>query len=52
MLEENERNKKARMDAQENEKQQDIAAQEAYAKMLDKQENDRNREFTMREKRA
>lgn len=52
MLSENERQRnKALMEKEEN-RQNDIHAQEEYTRMLDKQEDDRNREFKEREQRA
>jgi len=52
MLEENEMNK-AKMNAdKQKEKQMDIQAQEEHIRMLDKQEQDRQREFIARERRA
>lgn len=52
MLAENERQRcKAQKDKEEN-LANDIQAQEEYTRMLDKQEEDRNREFKEREKRA
>lgn len=52
MLVENDMNKKKAQDEKEREKQQDIKAQEEHVRMLDKQEQDRQREFIARERRA
>ena len=50
--EQNEKNKRTKMEQAEKEKLEDIRAQEAYMKMLDKQEKYRANEFAVREKRA
>jgi len=52
MLQENEDNKAKAHNAKLNEREADIHAQVAYAKMLDKQEADRDNEFAQRERRA
>ena len=52
MLIENEKNKEAAEKQKAKERDQDFQAQEDYARMLDQQERDRQREFEMREKRA
>lgn len=52
MLLENERNKKKAENQRVEEMKADVLAQEEYAKMLDKQEADRIREFKQRELRA
>ena len=52
MLQENEDNKRALNNAKAQEREHDIQIQEEYAKMLDKQEADRNHEFEQRERRA
>lgn len=52
MLQENEDNKKKAEQIRAKERVQDINAQEEYAKMLDRQEADRNHEFEQRERRA
>ena len=52
MLEENELNKKQAEEERLKEREQDVQAQMEYAKMLDKQANDRQREFDNRERRA
>lgn len=52
MMVENERQKKISNEQKEKERQEDIAAQEAYAAMLDKQERDRIQEMKNRENRA
>lgn len=52
MLQENEITKAKAEANKAAERDQDIAAQEEYARMLDQQEADRQREFEQREKRA
>lgn len=52
MLIENEMNKKKQEEERQREKAQDIQAQEEHIRMLDKQEQDRQREFIARERRA
>lgn len=52
MLEENERNKRRQKDDEENQRLEDLRAQEEYAKMLEKQEADRQLEMKERERRA
>ena len=52
MLIENEQNKVDQQNARQQEMKSDVLAQEEYAKMLDKQEADRIREFRERENRA
>ena len=52
MLVENEVNKKKAEEDRLNQKMQDIQAQEEHIRMLDKQEQDRQREFIARERRA
>ena len=51
MYQENEMNKKKMMQMQEEEKQRDQRAQEDYARMLDRQEEDRLNEIKAREER-
>jgi len=48
MLEENEENKKQKLKEKERIRQEDIFAQEEYAKMLDQQERERANEFQKR----
>ena len=52
MLNENEANRAKANAQQAAEKEQDVAALQEYGKMLDKQDNDRQREFEQRERRA
>jgi hypothetical protein len=52
MLIENEMNKKKAEDDKKRERDLDVQAQEEHARMLDKQEQDRQREFFARERRA
>ena len=52
MLQENEKNLEIQKQLKEKERQEDIRAQEAYARMLDQQEQDRLNEIAAREKRA
>lgn len=52
MLLENEQNKAKSAQMQNMEKENDVNALAEYGRMLDKQENDRQREFEEREKRA
>ena len=52
IMEENIKNKRKQRKKKEKEKLEDIAAQEAYARMLDQQEQDRKNELAAREKRA
>ena len=52
MLQENEENKKKAEAEKLQQKAADVHAQEEYVRMLDKQEQDRQREFIAREKRA
>ena len=52
MLVENEKWKRRQLDDKEKEKQDDIKAQEAYAKMLEKQEHDRELAVKAREQRT
>ena len=52
MLVENEINKKKAEEERLRERDLDIAAQEEHAKILEKQEQDRQREFLARERRA
>ena len=52
MLQENEENKKNAEAEKLQQKAADVHAQEEYVRMLDKQEQDRQREFIAREKRA
>lgn len=52
MLIENEINKKKAEEEKLRERDLDIAAQEEHARILEKQEQDRQREFLAREKRA
>lgn len=52
MLIENEINKKKAEEERLRERELDIAAQEEHAKILEKQEQDRQREFLARERRA
>ena len=52
MLVENEINKKKAEEERLRERELDIAAQEEHAKILEKQEQDRQREFLARERRA
>ena len=52
MLVENEINKKKAEEQRLRERDLDIAAQEEHAKILEKQEQDRQREFLARERRA
>lgn len=52
MLEENEKQKVIMKRQEEDERLQDFKAQEAYAKMLEKQEEDRQNEMKKREARA
>lgn len=52
MLIENEENKRKAALLLNNEKENDVNALAEYGRMLDKQENDRQREFESREKRA
>lgn len=52
MLIENEINKKKADEEKLKERDLDIAAQEEHARILEKQEQDRQREFMAREKRA
>lgn len=52
MLVENEMNKKKAEEEKKRERDMDILAQEEHARMLDKQEQDRQREFFARERRA
>lgn len=52
MLVENEKNLDLQKQLKEKERQEDIRAQEAYARMLDQQEQDRLNEIAAREKRA
>ena len=51
MMEENEANKKLQRDQQLREREQDIRSMEDYARMLDKQEEDRLNEIKAREQR-
>lgn len=52
MLAENEKHKQQQLKEKEKERLEDIAAQDAYTKMLLQQERDRAEEFERREKRA
>ena len=52
MMTENDREKQKMMATQEKERLEDVHAQHEYARMLDKQEQDRAEEFNNREKRA
>ena len=52
MLIENEMNKKQAEKDKQRERDADVQAQDEHARMLDKQENDRQREFIARERRA
>ena len=52
MLRENEANKMSANNQRQNEIKADVQAQHEYGQMLDKQENDRLREFRSREARA
>ena len=52
MLAENEKHKHMQQKEKEREKLEDVAAQEAYTRMLLQQERDRAEEFERREKRA
>ena len=52
MLSENEKHKLQQLKEKEKERLEDIAAQEAYTRMLLQQEKDRAEEFERREKRA
>jgi len=52
MLVENEKNKKKAEGDKASQQRADIQAQTEYAKLLDKQEQDRQHEFKQREKRA
>lgn len=52
IMQENTKNKEIAKKQKERERQEDIAAQKAYAKMLDLQEQDRKNELAAREKRA
>lgn len=52
MLQENEKAKQKQRVQEEKERLDDLAAQDAYAKMIEKQEADRNREMKSREARA
>ena len=52
MLLENKKNQEMAKIQKEKERQEDIRAQEAYARMLDQQEQDRLNEIAAREKRA
>lgn len=52
MLIENEINKKKTEDEKKHQRDLDVQAQEEHIRMLDKQEQDRQREFIARERRA
>lgn len=52
MLAENEANKAKATAAANMEKENDVHALQEYGRMLDKQDNDRQREFEQRERRA
>jgi len=52
MLEENDREKAKKTIALEHERRLDVEAQEEHARMLDKQQADREHEFQQRERRA
>lgn len=52
MLIENEMNKKKAEEDKARERAMDVQAQEEHVRMLDKQEQDRQREFIARERRA
>lgn len=52
MLIENEISKRRAEEDKQNEKKMDVAAQEEHMRVLAKQEEDRNREFLARERRA
>ena len=52
MLVENEMNKKKAEDEKKRERANDVQAQEEHIRMLDKQEQDRQREYIARERRA
>lgn len=52
MLRENEKRKQQNDRDVDQEKREDVAAQEAYTAMLKQQEDDRKEEFERREKRA
>jgi hypothetical protein len=52
MLVENDKHKAKAQIEKEKERLEDVKAQQEYAKMLERQEQDRNNEFKSREKRA
>ena len=52
IMEENDKNKILQVKLKEKERLKDVASQEAYARMLDRQEQDRKNEINAREKRA
>jgi len=52
MLEENDREKAKKLVVLEKDRRLDVEAQEEHARMLDKQQADREHEFQQRERRA